>query len=258
MNTDKLKAAFDRLMRGLAHNSGKRIYSGYHELYRLGSAAVPELERRIFEADWKTLTRPDATRMQTALVSLLHDIDEARSREVIDRLLDEGCHPAARGILNSIRRYDEGNFRIHDIRGLRVLIATEIDESESVPSHLDRWLANVPPEDLSGIERLYITIKPPVQEFAGHYMPVLSTITVYWRGSLLGRKSLAWLARVFVERTLYHEIGHHFHRHTFGQQPEQEKEADRYAFARLRVTHPYLTGAAWALQRMVGRKKGRG
>ena len=254
MNSDKLTAAFDRLMRGIAHDSAKRIYSGYHELYRFGPAAIPELERRIFEADWKTPTRPEATRMQSALVSLLHDIDEARSRDVIDRLLEGDCHPAMRGILNSIRRYDENNFRVYDIHELRVLVAREIDESEDVPIHMECWLDNVPPEDLKGIERLYVIRRPPKMDFAGWYMPVLSTITVIWKDPLLHEKLFAWINRVAMERTLYHEIGHHFHGHTFGQQPEQEKEANRYADARLRITHPYLIGIVKVLQRILPRQ----
>ncbi len=32
-----------------------------------------------------------------------------------------------------------------------------------------------------------------------------------------------------IESVLYHEIGHHVHRHTFGQDPDQEKEANDYS-----------------------------
>ena len=208
---DTVKAAFDTLMRGLAHGSGEQTYSGYRALYEFGHPVVPELERRILQADWTTVSRPQATRMQTALVTLLHDIDEGRSRSIIDRLLEADCHPSLRGVLNSIRRYDARNFRIHEVRGLRVLVAREIDEADDVPSHMDRWLANVPPEDLSGIVRLYVIKRPPKADYAGKYMPVLSTITVIWAEPLLGGKTMARLARFGVEHTLYHEIGHHVH-----------------------------------------------
>jgi hypothetical protein len=247
VDSEQIEAAFGKLMRGLAHMSGALSYSGYRELYECGPTVVPALERRIFQADWETITRPEATRMQTALVSLLHDIDETRSRNVIDSLLAQDCHPALRGALESIRRYDGRNFRNHEIRDVRVLVAKEIDESEDVPFHMARWLANVPLRDLAGIVRLYVVPRSPVQDAAGHYMPVLSTITVYWINSFLGSKSLASLARISMEHTLYHEIGHHVHRHTFGQQPEQEKEANRYATARLRVTHPFFAAAVRAI-----------
>jgi hypothetical protein len=32
-----------------------------------------------------------------------------------------------------------------------------------------------------------------------------------------------------IESTLYHEIGHHLHRHTFGQDSVQEAEANKYS-----------------------------
>jgi hypothetical protein len=40
---------------------------------------------------------------------------------------------------------------------------------------------------------------------------------------------LSWLNSFIIESTLYHEIGHHVHRHTFGQDPDQEKEANDYS-----------------------------
>lgn len=246
-----IKAAFDRMMRGLAHGSGERIYSGYRALYEFGHAVVPELERRIMQADWNTVSRPDATRMQTALVTLLHDIDEVRSRDVIGRLLQAGCHPSLRGVLNSILRYDSSDFRVREIRGLRVLVSRNIDESEDVAAHLDRWLASVPPEDLAGIVRLHVVKSLPAVDYAGQYMPVLSTITLIWEEPVFGGRMLERLVRFGVEKTLYHEIGHHVHRHTFGQQPEQEKEADRYAGARMRANYPWLAGVAGAIRRIL-------
>lgn len=247
-DAEAVKAAFDRMMRGLAHGSGERIYSGYRALYEFGHAVVPELERRIMQADWNTVSRPDATRMQTALVTLLHDIDEARSRDVIDHVLQAGCHPSLRGVLNSIRRYDSSGFRIHDIRGLRVLVSREIDESEDVPAYLDRWLASVPPEDLAGVMRLHIVRSPPEADYAGQYMPILSTITVIWEEPVFAGGMLERLVRFGIEKTLYHEIGHHVHRHSFGQQPEQEKEADRYAAARMSANYPWLAGVVGAIR----------
>jgi hypothetical protein len=247
VDSERIEAAFGKLMRGLVDNSGEPTYAGYRELYELGLAVVPALERRISQADWTAVTLPLATRMQSALVSLLHDIDEARSRDVIARLLEQECHPALRSVLQIIRRYDSRNFRTHEICGVPVLVAKDLAESRDVPFHMERWLANVPPGDLHDIVRLYVVPRPPVDDKAGYYMPVLSTITVYWNDSLLGSKLLAWLARLSVERTLYHEIGHHVHGHTFGQQSEQEKEANRYARERFKVSHPLLTKAARAI-----------
>ena len=251
MNKDASEAAFDKLMRGLGHRSPKRIYSGYRELYQLGAAVIPDLERRIFEMDWKTLSRPELTRIQGALVSLLHDIDETRSREVIDQLIRDGCHPVTQSILRSILRFDQGNFRQYEIRGLRILESKDIEQEEHVPHYLDRWLANVPQEDLAGIDRLYVITPPPKADYAGKYMPILATVTMIWGNPFLGWKPPAWFTRFDMEHTLYHEIGHHVCEHTFGQDPEQERQANRYAAARLRITHPYFAWSAKLIRRVL-------
>ena len=196
VDSERIEAAFGKLMRGLVHGSSELTYAGYQELHECGPAVVPALERRIFQADWESVTHPEATRVQMALVTLLHDIDEARSRDVIGRLLAQGCHPALRGGLQSIRRYDGENFTSHEICGVRVLVAKEMDESEEMPAHMARWLANVPPKDLADIKRLYVVPHSPMEGTAGHYMPILSTITVRWMDLSFGHKPMPWLARV--------------------------------------------------------------
>lgn len=248
---DESDIAIEKLLRGLAHSSADLIYASHREIYRLGAAAIPGLERRILEADWTTLGRPELTRMMTGLVSVLHDIDEARSRPAIDQITRNGCHPAVQGILRSIARFDKNKFRVHEISGVRILESKDIEDAEQVPLFLERWLGNVPPPDLTGIERLYVIRQPAQADYAGRYMPVLSTITLIWEYPLLRWKWVDWLSRVSMEHTLYHEIGHHSCGHTFGQDPQQEKEADRYAAARLRVTHPYLVWVAKLLKPFV-------
>lgn len=144
VESEPLETAFGKFLRGLAHMSVELIYSGYRELCELGPAVVPTLVYRIIKTNWRTVTRLEATHMQTGLVSLLHDIDEVRPREIIGRLLGRDRHPALRGVLQSICRYDDRNIRTHDIFGLRVMVAREIDESESVTFHLKQWLLKMP------------------------------------------------------------------------------------------------------------------
>lgn len=231
--------------------SGPHINAGYRELYELGATVVPALEQRIYQADWKTLSRPEATHTQTTLVRLLHDIDEARSRQVIAALLAQDCDPVLRRILQRIRRYDSDNFDTYEIRNVPVYLSKAISEWEKIPAQLARWLANVPAQDLVGITRLYIVPDARHHDEAGYYMPAFSTITLYWDASALQSRLQKWLARLWLEKTLYHEIGHHALGHTPGQQPEQEKEADRYAHARLRTSRPILAALARIATRLL-------
>lgn len=250
-NTDPSEAAIQKLLRGLAHSAADLIYAGHREIYRLGEAAIPALERHIFQADWTNLGRPELTRMMTGLISVLHDIDEARSRPAIARIIDNGCHPAIQAILRSIERFDKSKFRIHEIHEVRIFESKDIEIAERIPRHLEQWLGNVPPADLTGIERLYVIRKPAKADYAGQYTPVLSTITLIWEYPPLRWKWVDWLSRAGMEHTLYHEIGHHTLGHTFGQDPQQEKEADRYASKRLRITHPCLVWVARLVKPLV-------
>lgn len=247
----QIEAAFGKFLRGLAHMSGPHINAGYRELYELGTVVVPALEERIYQADWKTLSRPEATHVQTTLVRLLHDIDEARSRQVIAALLAQDCDPVLRRILQSIRRYDSENFDTHEICNVSVYLSKAICDREGIPAQLARWLANVPAQDLAGITRLYIVPDTRHHDEAGYYMPAFSTITLYWNASGLESRLQEWLACLWIEKTLYHEIGHHALGHSSGQQPEQEKEADRYAHARLRTSRPVLAALARIATRLL-------
>ena len=53
----------------------------------------------------------------------------------------------------------------------------------------------------------------------------------------------------------YHEIGHHVHRHTFGQDPDQEREADQYAANILKKSHPLLRIIVRAVKFVFGKRK---
>jgi hypothetical protein len=51
---------------------------------------------------------------------------------------------------------------------------------------------------------------------------------------------MSWMKNIRTEIVLYHEIGHHVHRHTFGEDPDQEREADKYAGRIFANIHPLL------------------
>jgi hypothetical protein len=93
---------------------------------------------------------------------------------------------------------------------------------------LERWLKSVPDEDLEAIERIYILRKEDIAAW-GNYAPILYCINLAWDNPCSRWNPISWIDKFNMELTLYHEIGHHVHRHTFGQDPEQEDAADKYA-----------------------------
>lgn len=74
-------------------------------------------------------------------------------------------------------------------------------------------------------------------------MPILCKIVVEWDMPFSRFNPVSLLFLFLIKKTFYHEIGHHAHRHTFGQDPDQEKEADRYAGRLLFKSHPLVMGA---------------
>lgn len=251
MSKGPIEAGFDKLLRGLAYHSAEAIYTGHKELYRIGGDTIPEIERRIFQSNWKSNKKPEEVRLLTGLMNLLHDIDDARSREVAQRLIRNGCNPAIRSILRSILRFDLGDYRSHDIHGLRVFESKDIDENEQVADHLDTWLGNVPSEDAADVERLYVITAHPHTDYYGQYMPVLATIDLIWQQRDFGGAFFTRMELFSRELTLYHEFGHHACGHTFGQDPKQEKEADRYAAKLFKRAHPKTASVMAPIARLI-------
>lgn len=93
---------------------------------------------------------------------------------------------------------------------------------------LEKWLRNVPEDDLKEVERIYVIPKHE-QGYAGQYTPIYYNIKLVWDEPRTQMNPQNWFDFMFLEMVLYHEIGHHSHRHTFGQDKEQEEEADKYS-----------------------------
>lgn len=109
---------------------------------------------------------------------------------------------------------------------------------------------NVPREDLCEIERIYV-VTDEGQDYAGNYLPVLFNITLVWYNPFSRRSITGRLLVSHIEKTLYHEIGHHVHRHTFGQDAEQEAQADQYAIRLLQLSRPKLSKFAHILRKVI-------
>jgi len=104
---------------------------------------------------------------------------------------------------------------------------------------MHQWISNVPRGDIEKIERIYI-IPASDSDYRGTYMPILCTIMVEWILPFSNYNPLSKLSLLSIEKTLYHEIGHHVNNHTFGHDLEQEEEAEQYAKRLMAISHPNL------------------
>jgi hypothetical protein len=236
IQAQEIRTSLKTLIRGLTQGNHSEEYEGYKALYKIGAPAIPQIKDAIFQSNWSIINRRNEIRYVSGLVSLLHDINDVEAKIVARQLIENGCNITVKQLLTSICRFTLTDYLMYDFRGIKVYEHKELFKHDVRPK-LERWLNNVPDKDLKEIERIYV-ITDDGRASAGSYMPILFTIVVVWDNPFSRHNPLSWLFLQNIEYTLYHEIGHHMHRHSFGQRPEQEQEADAYARGLLKIGHP--------------------
>lgn len=217
------------LKRGLMSDDLKITLPAYRSLYEAGSAVLPTLDHELYQIDLRKDQPKEALRLFTGLAALQRDIDETASDRFIDQCLSQPCTPIFAAGMHALRRQSQVNFRRSRFGAIDVYESSEVNEGYRATEKVAGWLQDLPVEDVSGIDRIYILASWENSESLGSYMPIVAVITVVWQQHFPASSRLAsWLD--FTHRwVLFHEIGHHTHRHTFGQDPEQEREADLYS-----------------------------
>ena len=151
--------------------------------------------------------------------------------------------------LKSICAFSLKEYIHYTARNIDIYEHADIKCKCKIQKYIEKWLSNLPTSDFSGIHRIYV-VRPADIKAAGTYTPVLFKITLVWGNNYREGSFLFKLLSIYREKVLYHEVGHHIHRHTFGQLPDQEKEADRYASKILRREHPKMYWLAKGLSKI--------
>lgn len=245
-----------RLSRALVQHQNEDIYASHRELYLIGEAVIPHVSERLLANSWRKVKFKEQLSLLSGLLGLVHDIDEEAAREIAKRIEREGCDSVVQGIMRSIFSFSLANFERFVAEGVTVHRSKELVEPRTIERKFTEWLAAVPESDRERIDRIYV-VPSCGSDARGTYTPILCKIAVEWDVS--SNPFLHWFQFLRVERTLYHEIGHHVHGHRLGQDLDQEEEADDYARALVRRNHPYL----WSVVKLVksiaklsGRSKG--
>lgn len=215
-------------LRGLTQGDVSDRYESYKALFRLGPAVIPQIRELIFKSNWSRVKYPNEIRYVAGLVNLIHDLDESQSEQIRAELIRNGCDPTLGRILDSIGSFKSDDYIHYEVRGIKIFQHMKLVAQQNVKRRLERWLKSIPDKDLETIERIYILRKEDLAAL-GDYTPILYCINLSWDNPSATWNPVSWLNNFTIERTLYHEIGHHVHRHTFGQDPEQEEAADKYA-----------------------------
>jgi hypothetical protein len=91
----------------------------------------------------------------SGLVNLLRDINEVEAEGVARQLIANGCDTTVKQLVTSICIFTLTNYLMSDVRGVKVYEHKELFK-HNVRSKLERWLNNVPDQDLKEIERVYV------------------------------------------------------------------------------------------------------
>lgn len=141
--------------------------------------------------------------------------------------------------MNSICDFSTANYRKYKIRDIEIFEHKLLGVKCEIKPLIEKWMNNINDDDISGVDRIYITRKQDI-EASGTYTPVLSIVSIHWSNTYRPNSITFKLLSLLTEKVFYHEIGHHVHRHRFGYDTEQEKEADRYAYKILKRIYPKL------------------
>lgn len=253
-DTCEISEPLNALMRGLVHGTPKTIYKYHRELFQAGDSVIPAIESELLALDWSEIKFGAQVSLLTGLLSLVNDIDETQARRLGQKIRAKGCSKTIDSRIKSIEDFTLNEFKKYSISGVTIFVSKVLKDEARINRKITSWLALVPKDDLKKIERIYIT--PETDESnRGTYMPILCSIKVEWDITTSAFNPLSYIFLLIIESTFYHEIGHHAYRHTFGQDPDQEKEADRYATNILKTSHPILRFVVGSIKKLLGKKK---
>ena len=203
-------------------------YKGYKALFQIGAPAIPQIRDVLLKFDFSKVKYATEIRYVSGLVNLIHDIDESEANKIVRQLKSGDCNLALASILDSICKFTLDDYAQYNVCGVKIFEHKNLVTKQRIKAKLEQWLRNVPSEDLKEIERIYILRQEDLDSL-GNYKPILHRINVVWINRSPRWSPMSWIDNFIIENILYHEIGHHVYRHTFGQEPKQEKEADDYA-----------------------------
>lgn len=235
--TEIINKHLKSLIFGIIHNSQEQVFKAHRDLYGIGRAVILILEEHIFKQSWKDIQHGPQLAQLAGMLNLIHDIDETQAKLIGEKIRKAGCSDKVDRRISAITTFTLDNFHAYEIGGVKIYQSKELGKQSPIESRMRKWLSIVPKIDMEQVERIYL-IPQSKEDHRGYYTPILCKIVVEWDAQSFFLNPLSWFECIFIEKTLYHEIGHHAHNHTFGQDPDQEKEADKYAYRLLFKRHP--------------------
>ncbi|MHB8791276.1 MAG: hypothetical protein ACYDBT_15515 [Desulfobulbaceae bacterium] len=239
---NEIRTSIKTLSRGLMHADYSVAFRGYKSLYEQGIHAIPPLRDIILGIDWSNSKYKELARYVAGVFSLIHDIDESEANRICSTVATNGCPQYIQSLFQSTCSFSTEHFLRYKVCGVEIFEHGKIQKKCEIKKHIEHWLKSIPAGDLSEISRLYIVPREEIDtNAAGTYTPGLFKIVLLWDNNFKENSLPFKMLSLLTEQTLYHEIGHHMHRHTFHQHTaDKEKEADGYASKIMRENHCIL------------------
>ncbi|MFC1840712.1 ImmA/IrrE family metallo-endopeptidase [Thermodesulfobacteriota bacterium] len=255
MNTEEeINTAIKKLIRSITVREIKKQLKWHKTLYEIGEAALPKIRSTIKSYNSSSLDIRSKHICISGLMRLMHDINEQKALSLTKELIENGCDSLIATHLKTINEFTSKNFKCYQIKGVRIYEEKKLSPQYSIQRLLQKWFENVPLENLNEVDRIYVKSKDK-QDYSGNYMPIFFSINLVWIAPSSRYNPMFWLIILGHEFTLYHEIGHHVSRHTFGKDPDQEREANQYAKMLMTKRHPLLGALISTLSKTIKRIK---
>ena len=251
-SNESIRENFKKLSRGLMQPNYPVAYEAHKNLYEIGRPVIPLLIEKILEIEWSNSRYKELSGYVSGLYSLLHDLDEDEALHIYEKVISNGCPKHIKAILKSVNQFSVKNYKRYRVKGIEIFEHKLVNAKCNIGHYLDSWMGQIPENDLEFISRIYVITREKINA-SGTYTPILNSIALLWENSYKDKSFFFRFLSLITEHVFYHEIGHHKHRHTFGTDPAQEKEADRYAFGIMRKKYPVFYGFI-KLLRMMGLK----
>lgn len=234
-----LELAIRTLKRGLMAGNDRAALPAYRQLYEAGAGALPLLDRELRKFPFtSSFKQSEGVRLLAGLLALERDLDEEASDRRLDAAISHDCSNVVKSLLRSVRRISKNDFRRETSGNIEIWEHTTLDGRYEARLLVEKWLGDIPEAERADISRIIIKPSSLDDDWSGKYQPVLGVITLAWMTFLPPGSYLLRLLNADHRHTLFHEIGHHVHRHWYGQDPEQERQANAYASATRARTRP--------------------
>lgn len=255
MNTSA-EQNINRLLRGISTDHVETVRDAWRALLADQDASIRGIQHKLASSAWQNNPPGPLPKYFGILLALLSEVDSDAFRREIARLGNCKLHPVHRRTLDLMTKRLEDTPSAHISETIPVFIADDVAVPRHVIRNLQRW-SQTKGLSLENVTRIDVIAARPELDYLGRYNLFFSGIILTWPATAPKGIEL-WLQNLSGEFTFYHEVGHHFHKHSEGGEvKEQEQEADDYARAMMRNSRPILAGigrgVGWFLKPLVNR-----